>query len=377
MTEAIRHRLKCSGCGVELQSEDPSRAGYVPPGAGGGKGKDAKIVCKRCFRIRHYNEAVSVPMDDAQFLRILSGIGATRSTVLHIVDLFDFDGSVIPGLHRFVGDNPVVLAVNKADLLPKGVNQNRTVNWIRKLAKENGLKPAEVVLLSAKLNAGFDRLLEALRNHRNGRDIYVVGATNVGKSTLINRLISDYSDLDGELTVSPYPGTTLDVVSVPLEDGGAMIDTPGIVYPWRLTEMVGPATLRAVLPDKFVKPRVYQLDERQTLFFGALARFDFVKGEHQSFTCYVSNGIHVHRRKLDGADEFWEKHRGELLSPPNAGELASLPPLARHSLRIPPGAKMDVSISGLGWIQCSGLTGAMIDVYAPKGVKVVLRPSMI
>ena len=34
---------------------------------------------------------------------------------------FDFNGSLIPGLHRFIGDNPVLLVGNKVDILPKSL----------------------------------------------------------------------------------------------------------------------------------------------------------------------------------------------------------------------------------------------------------------
>ena len=42
-----------------------------------------------------------------------------------IVDIFDFNGSWLPGLHRFVGKNPVLLIANKADLLPKSVKPKK------------------------------------------------------------------------------------------------------------------------------------------------------------------------------------------------------------------------------------------------------------
>ena len=113
--------------------------------------------------------------------------------------------------------------------------------------------------------------MEAIGEFREGRNVYVVGATNVGKSTLINRLIRDYSDMERELTVSRYPGTTLDAVHIPLDDGKEIIDTPGIVYPSRLTEVVPRTVLSALLPDKPIKPLVYQLNAGQTLFIGSLA----------------------------------------------------------------------------------------------------------
>lgn len=364
---------KCAGCGVALQVQDASRPGFVPEAAR----EREPIICQRCFRIKHYNDASSVAIDQDDFLRLLGGIGSTNSLVVHIVDLFDFEGSMISGLQRFVGNNPVLLVVNKIDLLPKVTNWNRLRNWVQKQAKAGGLRIVDVVLCSARRNIGFDRVVEAIGQLRGDRDVYVVGATNVGKSTLVNRLIADYSDLRRELTVSRYPGTTLDAISIPLDDGRSIIDMPGIVYKSRLSEIVPRETLHALLPDKPLKPLTYQFYEKQTLFFGGLARFDFTAGERQSFTAYLSSGIPVHRTKQERADELYDNHRGEMLSPPSREELADMPPLVRHNLRIPPGGPKDIFISGLGWIKANGTTGAVVDVYAPKGVKVLLRDCIL
>ncbi|MGZ9584965.1 ribosome biogenesis GTPase YqeH [Paenibacillus marinisediminis] len=368
--EAIKN---CSGCGVKVQTESPGRPGYVPDSA---LERDP-IICQRCFRIKNYNDASSVALDQDDFLRLLGKIGQEDALVIHIVDLFDFDGSIISSLQRFVGSNPVLLVVNKVDLLPKAMNWNRIKNWVQRRAKEHGIRIVDIVLVSAKRNLGFDRLVEEVDHYRGNRDVYVVGATNVGKSTLINRLIRDYSDMERELTTSRYPGTTLDLVHIPLDDGHYIIDTPGIVYSSRLTELVDRDVLGALLPDKPLKPMVYQLNAEQTLFFGALARFDFVEGERQSFTCYISNGINIHRTKLERADELYEEHAGEMLAPPTREQLESIPAWTKHELRVPRGEKMDVFISGLGWITCNGTAGALLKVHAPKGVKVLLRPSLI
>lgn len=366
-------RLHCAGCGITIQSENKELAGFVPASAL----EKQPIICQRCFRIKHYNEAASVAIDQDEFLRLLSGIGSTNSLVVHIVDIFDFEGSLISGLQRFVGNNEVLLVVNKIDLLPKAMNMNRIRNWVQRLAKQEGLRTVEVVLCSAKRNIGFERVIEEIENYRNGRDVYVVGATNVGKSTLINRLISDYSDLEQELTTSRYPGTTLDAVRIPLDDGNAIIDTPGIVYTSRMTEIVPRSFLGTLLPDKPIKPLVYQLNEGQTLFMGSIARFDFVEGERQSFTFYVSNALNIHRTKLERADDLYEQHQGELLGGPSKEELADIPAWTRHSLRVKRGSYNDIYISGLGWIQVNSDSGALLDVYAPKGIKVILRDSMI
>jgi len=363
----------CAGCGVKLQTADADKPGYIPAAAL----ERELAICQRCFRIKNYNEASSVTVDQDDFLRLLGGIAATDSLVVHIVDIFDFEGSLISGLQRFVGNNPVLLVVNKIDLLPKGVNMNRLRNWVQKQAKAQGLRIVDVVLCSAKRSTGFDRVVEALGQYRGDRDVYVVGATNVGKSTLINRLIRDFSDMERELTTSRYPGTTLDAVHIPLDDGRDIIDTPGIVYTHRMTEIVPRGVLQALLPEKPIKQLVYQLNDQQTLFIGALARFDFVEGERQSFTLYVSNALPVHRTKLERADELYEEHRGAMLAPPSREQLDEMPEWTRHRLTLKPGSDSDVFISGLGWIHVNGTTGALIDVHTPKGIKVLLREALI
>jgi ribosome biogenesis GTPase YqeH len=368
-----QQKLSCEGCGVALQTDDPVRLGYVPEQS---LHKDP-VICQRCYRIKHYNEASGITLQNDDFLKILGHIGSTQSLVVHIVDLFDFEGSLIGGLQRFIGDNPVLLVVNKIDLLPKVSNFNRILNWVQKQAKENGIKTADIVLCSAQKNIGFDRVLEKINTLRRGKDVYVVGATNVGKSTLINRLIRDYSDLEAELTVSQYPGTTLDLVKIPLDDGKSIIDTPGIVYRHRLTELVAKRDLPAVMPGKPIKPVVFQLNEGQTLFFGALARFDFVKGERQSFTCFMSNALQIHRTKLEKANELYAEHAGTLLQPPSQDNLAELPQLVKHPVHIRRGRQADILISGLGWIKVNSDAGADIEVQVPKGVKLVVRDSLI
>lgn len=363
----------CKGCGVKLQQEEPKKLGYIPPQTF----EKGSFVCQRCYRIRHYNEASEAVLDENDFLKILNDIGNTDSLIVNIVDLFDFEGSFIKGLPRFVGKNSVILAINKLDLLPKVTNVNKVVNWAQKQAKEYGVKPVDVVVLSAKQNMGFDRLVGAIERYRHGKDVYVVGATNVGKSSVINRLILDYSEMDEELTISQYPGTTLDMVKIPFDDGTYIIDTPGIVYHDRLTEMVEKRDLRSLLPQKRIKPAVYQLNEGQTLFFGGFVRFDFVKGERQSFTCFTSNNVTIHRTKLEKADSLYQEHKGGLLSPPNLEGLDKLPALTKQTIRIEPGLKRDISISGLGWIKVNNTVGALLEIQVPKGVKVSVRESLI
>ena len=61
------------------------------------------------------------------------------------------------------------------------------------MAKTNSKKiwfeADDVVLISAEKGWGIDDLLSSIANIRENEDVYIVGTTNVGKSTLINKLI--------------------------------------------------------------------------------------------------------------------------------------------------------------------------------------------
>src|SRR5690625_2118050 len=120
-------------------------------------------------------------------------------------------------------------------------------------------------------------LLEHLDHYRKNKDVYIVGTTNVGKSTFINRIISKSTGIKDVITTSYFPGTTLGFIEIPLDDHTYLIDTPGIVNKKQMAHYVSDEDLKLITPKKEIKARVYQLNEEQTLYFGGLARIDFIK----------------------------------------------------------------------------------------------------
>ncbi len=144
-----------------------------------------------------------------------------------------------------VTGKPVVLVVNKSD----GLNE-MTIN-----AEFSELGFSDVCIVSAAHRRGLSQLSEVLEQHYPGLaqpddgehdqrhqlfppgpKIAVVGRPNVGKSTLINRLIGE-----DRLLAFDQPGTTRDSIAVPWEIGGkpfALIDTAGVRRRSRVSETV-------------------------------------------------------------------------------------------------------------------------------------------
>ncbi|TPR14037.1 ribosome biogenesis GTPase YqeH [Apilactobacillus timberlakei] len=375
MTENLENEdLRCIGCGAQIQMDTPDELGYTPKSALD-KGKETgEIYCQRCFRLRHYNEISPVSLTDDDFLALLNQIRDANALIVYLVDIFDFNGSLIPGLHRFVGDNPIMLVGNKADLLPKSLKNRKLRDWIRQRSNEAGIRPIDVELVSARTNESVDNLLNNIDKYRKNRDVYVVGVTNVGKSTLINQIIKQNTGIKELITTSRFPGTTLDKISINLEDGHKLVDTPGIIHKEQMAHYLTGKDLKVVEPQKQIKPKVYQLNPEQTLFFGGVARFDYVNGDKKhGFIVYVENNLFIHRTKLINADAFYSKHFGEMLTPPSKDSIEDFPELVRYEFKTD--QKSDLVIEGLGWITVP--SDVVVAGWAPKGVSVLLRRAMI
>ncbi|GEO69942.1 ribosome biogenesis GTPase YqeH [Levilactobacillus acidifarinae] len=366
--------LRCIGCGAMLQTTDKTAPGYTPQSAldKGLETETQEVYCQRCFRLRHYNEIVPVGLTDDDFLQLLTQIQDANALIVYVVDIFDFNGSLIPGLHRFVGENPVLLVGNKEDLMPSSLKRGKLQDWLRQRANEAGLRPIDVTLLSAKTNQSVDDLLKKIDKYRGDRDVYVVGVTNVGKSTLINQIIRQNTGVKDLITTSRFPGTTLDKIELPLDDDHVLVDTPGIIQNQQMAHFLTGKDLKIVTPQKAIKPKVYQLNDQQTLFLGGVGRFDYNQGPKTGFTAYFENNLYLHRTKLANADDFYARQRGDLLTPPVADN-TDFPPLVAHPFKTT--VKSDLVFEGLGWITVPA--GVNVTGWAPEGVGVLLRRAMI
>lgn len=132
---------------------------------------------------------------------------------------------VIADLVRRSG-KPVIVVVNKID----GVNVDQAGNEFYSLGfSELSLIAASqrkgINQLAEKMLEGFDEDIEQ-DEQPDGPSIAVIGRPNVGKSTLINRLVGEE-----RVVAFDQPGTTRDAIPVPFDRHGkhyTLIDTAGV-----------------------------------------------------------------------------------------------------------------------------------------------------
>jgi len=353
----------CFGCGVKLQTENKDEIGYVTESA---LSKE-EVLCKRCFHIRNYNDSLNIELNSDEFYKILDSISGNDALVVLLVDIFDFNGSMITGLNRFV-QNDIIMIGNKFDLLPKSVKKGKVINWMKKAAKEQGLVVQDSTVISAESGFNLEASLEMIDRYRNGRDVYIVGCTNVGKSTYINKLLTEFTDMEkGILTTSNFPGTTLECVEIPLDEESAIIDTPGIINEDQMVHYIDSKEYKMIVPKSVLRPKVYQQDKGQTYVLKNVAIIDVVSENKMSTVGFFSEQLDIHRTKYVNKKNFLEKNADKYFD----NDVHET--FKKHTLNV--SADEDLVISGLGWLKFSD--NAIVNVFTYPGVGLIKRNSLV
>ena len=102
--------IKCIGCGAVVQTENKNKKGYIDKKVLENK-KDS-FYCKRCFDLKHYNRENKVETSLDEYLKNLQEIKKDKGLFVYIVDLFDFEGSLIYNINDIIGSNNILLVLN-------------------------------------------------------------------------------------------------------------------------------------------------------------------------------------------------------------------------------------------------------------------------
>ena len=329
----------CKGCGILLQDENVLLPGYTT--------NLDNDICQRCFRIKNYGEYQLVTNNNVEYIKVLEAVGKTNDLVIYVTDLInmekDFDTirNIIP--------NRMILVLNKKDVLPKSVKEEKLYDYF----KEYNIFFDEIITVSTKNNYNMDYLLKRIKMLQTTKYVYVVGRTNAGKSSLINNIIRNYSETSDELTMSALPSTTLSMVSISLNEHLTLIDTPGLLDSGSIINKLDVDLVKRISPKKEIKPKTYQLKEGQGIIINDLVRIDYVEGEKNSFTVFVSNELKVSRINSNTNNHLIELNK------------------STYDVKY----NTDIVINGLGFVKIANK--GQVNVYLDKDVEIYLRKSLI
>lgn len=250
---------KCPGCGALTEHE----------------------LCERCFRIRHYNEYKQVEIKENEFLEKLDEI--KNELTLVVIDIMD----IPENFDIFKKIKNKILVLTKRDLLPKSINDFKIIDYLRNENFKN------IVITSSNKNYNFDLLMDVIKKHQTSKNVYVVGYTNSGKSTLLNKIIYNYAEEKRELTTSMLPSTTLDKIEIEINENLTLIDTPGIIDSGSVSFSLDKTILKKLVLKKPIRPITYQIKDKQYIEIEDFFKIEFSK--NNSATFYVSNNLKIDR----------------------------------------------------------------------------------
>lgn len=353
----------CQGCGAKIQTKNPEEYGYVPEA----QLERRPLLCQRCFRLNHYglDEIGPVKAHDS-LASIRSGLNWSTGVVL-VVDLMDFEASLPKELLEIIGERQTILAVNKGDLLPEQTPIKEIHRWVEKRLRDLSLPKARVHLISAVNGYGFPELADGVE--KLGPNVLFVGVTNVGKSSVLQRLLQ--MRIGGgkrhkvKPTISPYPGTTVQVSRWECPGGLILADSPGYVPQGRVSDLVAVECARELIPHRQLSSHLYPVQVGDLIHIPGLCGIECMDSAGQGLLLgFTGSGVRWHKSTIKHLDKWLYKYEG----------LCQVQNWGQKVIKLVPG--QDAVISGLGWVSARKAT-FKLRVYLPQDVQLTIRPNLI
>lgn len=286
---------KCIGCGKLLQNQDSKVLGYV---------EDLeKSYCKRCFRLINYNDLIVDTTKCLETKDVLKMLEKVECAFVFIVDVLNIDSSFKKEVMDFLKNKDVIIIFSKCDLLPKSLNYNLFIANLKEYVKKEFNKMNVLdIILSSKNDSNFKNIFEDVLKTFNIKKVCFIGNSNVGKSSLINKIIEK-----NMLTTSYFLNTTLDVNEIVL-DNYVLLDSPGFIDDENAYMYLEKSEVKKIFIKKAIKPKVYQIYEKQSYFIDDIFRVDVLSDKKASVVFYMNNDLSIHRTNFYRADEYEKKH---------------------------------------------------------------------
>lgn len=367
VTSEIRIR-RCYSCGAILQDNNPNEEGYVTSDRI--KNIDDDILCERCYKLRHFSSPKTNNFN-SDFATILLSAKEEKALGVYVLNAFSLYGSIIESIPPYLPNNLLVI-INKRDVLPTEISSDYLKKQVTAIFNKQQVSPKDILITSANEPESIKKILESINNLRKGKNVYFFGAVQVGKSSLVNEILRNYTNETSKLiTTVQYPNTSLNVISIPLDKNTYLYDTPGIENAKSIISHVESTISKFIQPRKEVKVETYSAKENQSFLLSNFARIDYVSGGKATFSFFKSNDISIYRTKISKAEKQLESFNSKA-DEFHSTQLNKIDDYFMTTFNLTPGVKYIIRIFSLSFFFVEG-DMSKIEIYVPKNVGVTLE----
>ncbi len=337
----------CKGCGEILQDKHSNKNGFTT--------KMENDYCLRCFRIKNYGD-IKNDFENFDIDFWLKDISKHKNKVMMIIDVLDPVGTMVKDINKYVKHEDLTLVVNKVDLLPKLISNEKIIDWIYEISLNLNVKFSQIVLASSTKKINIDAIADYIIMLED--NISFIGYSNVGKSSLINALFAS-TNLKTLNLVSNSIGTTKKTIENVFKNDFSIIDYPGFIKRDSFQFNSTPEELKIINSKKEIKIINYQLEEKQSIeIIKEKCYFEISDSEGKfGYQFLFSNLLDLSRHK-----SFYLKGKVDNLVKKKIVPLKNVD-------------RQDIIISGLGIITFKNLKQKM-NVYVPKNINIYVVESL-
>ena len=129
---------RCYSCGAVLQSDDPTKEGYVKKETLENASQHF-LFCDRCFELERYQNKSNDPEVSEDYIRFLSDAKRKNALLVYVVNLFSFEASFSVQINAIIQDMDILVVGNKFDLLPESCTEDETKEYVAHRFRASGI----------------------------------------------------------------------------------------------------------------------------------------------------------------------------------------------------------------------------------------------